>query len=179
MNPAAATRGDGGQCGGPDCGECCDFGWEVFDGHCGPWLRGLSVFAGVDGFKGPVDRRHQRQLRFQRGLNLARPLEIRGAAATKSAPTSSQGRSRGAPRSPSATKPFLPPLGGRPSLRREFSVAPCAAASKAAWHSTISTTITTRSSDLKQIRSDMSYVFDGMYQIGYYGATAWDVAHRC
>jgi hypothetical protein len=70
-------------CGG--CGECdacettgcnagCDNGWEVFDGHCGPWLKGLSVFAGVDGFKGSRDRGTNGNFGVNEGVNLARPL---------------------------------------------------------------------------------------------------------
>ena len=62
------------------CDECgceqpCDFGWEVFDGSCGPFLRGLSVFGGVDGFKGPLDRGGANgNFGVNEGLNLARPL---------------------------------------------------------------------------------------------------------
>jgi hypothetical protein len=69
---------DGGDscdtCGAPACDEVCNFGWEVFDGHCGPWLRGLSVFAGVDGFKGSLDRGTNGNFGVNEGLNLARPL---------------------------------------------------------------------------------------------------------
>ncbi len=71
---------DCGDCGSCDaccdapCGERCEFGWEVFDGHCGPWLRGLQVFAGVDGFKGPPDRGTNGNFGLNEGLNLARPL---------------------------------------------------------------------------------------------------------
>jgi hypothetical protein len=62
------------QCGGPGCGQGCDFGWEVFDGHCGNVLRGLSVFAGVDGFKGLLDHGTNGDFGFNEGVNIARPL---------------------------------------------------------------------------------------------------------
>ena len=61
-------------CGTAACGDCCGFGWEVFDGRCGPWLRGLSVFVGADGFKGPLDRGTNGNFGLNEGLNLARPL---------------------------------------------------------------------------------------------------------
>jgi hypothetical protein len=64
-------------CGCPPCGETCDFGWEVFDGHCERWVRGLSIFAGVNGFKtgGPVDLPSRNgTFGINEGLNLARPL---------------------------------------------------------------------------------------------------------
>ena len=67
----------GDSCGAPcgeTCGETCDFGWEAFDGRCGPWLRGLSFFAGADGFKGPGDRGKNGNFGLNEGLNLARPL---------------------------------------------------------------------------------------------------------
>jgi hypothetical protein len=67
-------------CGDCDaCEECaaddkCDFGWPVFDGSCGPFLRGLSVFGGLDAFKGPLDRGTNGNFGVNEGLNLARPL---------------------------------------------------------------------------------------------------------
>jgi hypothetical protein len=67
----------GGPCGDNSCGPCeepCDLGWEVFDGKCGPFLRGLSVFAGADGFKGSLDHGGNGNFGLNEGLNLARPL---------------------------------------------------------------------------------------------------------
>ncbi|MEN6557356.1 MAG: DUF6666 family protein [Thermoguttaceae bacterium] len=61
-------------CEGPACGERCDFGWEVFDGCCGPLLRGISVFAGADAFKGPMDRGSNGDFGVNEGVNMARPL---------------------------------------------------------------------------------------------------------
>ena len=70
--PGEACGDCGGcdSCCGPSCGDCCDFGWEVFDGHCGPFLRGVSVFMGADGFKSDgADRiaQQKRHLRRKRG----------------------------------------------------------------------------------------------------------------
>ena len=58
---------------GTRCIQICD-GWKVFDGTCGPLLKGLSVFAGVDGFKGSNDYGKNGNFGLNEGLNLARPL---------------------------------------------------------------------------------------------------------
>ncbi|MEN6459259.1 MAG: DUF6666 family protein [Thermoguttaceae bacterium] len=64
-----------GDCGEGGCGRsdsCHD--WPIFRGDCGLWLRGLSVFAGADAFKGPMDRGTNGNFGVNEGLNLSRPL---------------------------------------------------------------------------------------------------------
>jgi len=66
----------GGQCG--ECGEC-EVGpgcpeYELFDGRCLHVFRDLSVFGGVDGFKGPLDRGTNGNFGLNEGLNWAGPL---------------------------------------------------------------------------------------------------------
>ena len=78
-----AACGGCDSCCGPSCGECCDFGWEVFDGHCGPFLRGVSIFAGLDGFKSDGTQNNGSNnalpnkngtFGVNEGINMARPL---------------------------------------------------------------------------------------------------------
>jgi hypothetical protein len=78
---ATAMFDEGDPCAASPCDSCtpseepCDLGWEVFDGSCGPLLRGLSVFGGFDGFKGGLDRGGSNgNFGVNEGLNLARPL---------------------------------------------------------------------------------------------------------
>jgi hypothetical protein len=86
----APTLGTGqgcSDCGNSECGNCgdcidrggCD---ECYD-DCGleccgllasRWMKHLSVFAGVQGFKGPVDLGQNGNFGFHEGLNFAAPL---------------------------------------------------------------------------------------------------------
>ena len=79
-----AIYGAGGTCAdcdqGDQCGSCNGprydaFGYECFDGclHLG-WLRNFSFFAGLHGFKGPVDRGQNGNFGTQEGLNFSGPL---------------------------------------------------------------------------------------------------------
>ena len=65
--------GDGCEC-GTCCGECCDFGYECFDGRCGWWLRNMTVFLGGQGFKGPIDLGTNGNFGFHEGLGVSGPL---------------------------------------------------------------------------------------------------------
>jgi hypothetical protein len=60
--------GDCGTC-GPACGGCDLFRSE---GFC--WLRGLSLFGGVQGFKGPLDQGRNGNFGFHEGLNFGAPV---------------------------------------------------------------------------------------------------------
>ncbi|MBN1395439.1 MAG: hypothetical protein JW959_10480 [Pirellulales bacterium] len=66
-----------GDCGACDCapsGECCDFGYECFDGRCDWWFRNLTVFVGGQGFKGPLDWGTNGNFGFNEGLGISGPL---------------------------------------------------------------------------------------------------------
>jgi hypothetical protein len=66
---------DGGcACGDAPCGDCCDFGYEIFDGRCSWWLRNLTVFAGVDGFKNSLDHGVNGNFGTNEGLGFSGPL---------------------------------------------------------------------------------------------------------
>jgi hypothetical protein len=67
--------GDCGDCCGDSCGDCGgDCGYPCFTpGFCfGP--RNLSIFAGVQGFKGPQDRGRNGNFGFNEGVNWGAPL---------------------------------------------------------------------------------------------------------
>jgi hypothetical protein len=69
-----------GNCGASgDCGTGGECSEECGPSACGPcfggWLfRELSVFGGVQGFKGPADRGHNGNFGFNEGFNLGAPL---------------------------------------------------------------------------------------------------------
>jgi len=67
---------DAGACG--DCGSCgvCyeDCGFECCGLLTGRFMRHLSLFAGVQGFKGPVDLGQNGNFGFHEGINFAAPL---------------------------------------------------------------------------------------------------------
>jgi len=65
--------GDCGPCGVASCDECCDFGYEVFDGRCGWWIRNLTLFVGGQGFKGPADGGYG-NFGFHEGIGVSGPL---------------------------------------------------------------------------------------------------------
>jgi hypothetical protein len=67
----------GSQCDGCDvCGEpaCDSFGYEIFDGHCGWWLKNLTLAAGGQAFKGPLDRGLNGDFGLNEGLAFSGPL---------------------------------------------------------------------------------------------------------
>jgi hypothetical protein len=78
--------GDGGDC--DTCGECGDcgscggcgpkqdaYGYECFDGHIDCWwIRDLTVLAGAQGFKGPRDRNGQGNFGLHEGIEMSGPL---------------------------------------------------------------------------------------------------------
>jgi hypothetical protein len=61
-------------CGESPCNNSCDFGYEVFDGHCGWWLKNLTLSAGAQGFKGPVDRGVNGDFGLNEGVAFSGPL---------------------------------------------------------------------------------------------------------
>ena len=168
----------GGGCGG-SCGQCdegcsdgtCDYGWEVFDGCCGPFLRGLSVFAGVDGFKGPLDRGgHNGNFGMNEGINLARPLgdpwgcgyqiganfvqsDFSGASVV-----TADGLSLNAP----FRKQYFATAG-------VFRRALCHGFQWGVAYDFLHD-IYYQNANLQQIRSETGFVLDDTYEIGYYGA---------
>ena len=167
----AGDCGDSGPCDecGPD-GQC-DFGWEVFDGCCGPFLRGLSVFAGVDGFKGPLDRGGANgNFGTNEGLNLARPLGDPWGCGYQIGANFVQSDFSGASvvtadglslRAPFRRQYFATAGIFRRALGRGFQ-----------WGLAYDFLhdIYYQNANLQQIRSETGFVLDETYEIGYYGA---------
>ncbi len=161
--------GDCDQCGAPECGDRCDFGWEVFDGRCGPWLRGLSVFTGVDGFKGPVDRGTNGNFGLNEGLNLAKPLGDPWGCGYQIGANFVQSDFSGAP--------LIQNTELRAAYRKQyFATAGIFRRADACggfqWGIAYDYLhdIFYQNADLQQIRSETGYVIDDTYEIGYYGA---------
>lgn len=60
-------------CCGPACGGC-DMGYEIFDGSCGWWIKNLTVSAGGQGFKGPLDRGANGDFGLNEGVGFSGPV---------------------------------------------------------------------------------------------------------
>lgn len=167
-----ASCGGGGcdscdPCGEPACGEVCEFGWEVFDGHCGPWLRGLSVFTGFDGFKGPLDRGQNGNFGVNEGLNMARPLGDPWGCGYQIGANFVQSNFSGTP--------FAQDVDNRGYRRQYFATAgifqratECGGFQWGVAYDYLHD-VYYQSADLQQVRSETSYVINNTYTVGYYG----------
>jgi hypothetical protein len=159
----------GGPCGGPACDECGDFGWPCFDGRCGPWIRGLSVFVGADGFKGPLDHGTNGNFGMNEGLNLARPLGDPWGCGYQIGANFVQSDFSGAP--------LVRDTGLRAAFRRQYFATagifrraePCGGFQWGVVYDYLHD-IYYQSADLQQVRSETAYVIDDVYEVGYYGA---------
>ncbi len=176
---------DGGcdsSCGCPPCGrprgDSCDFGYELFDGTCGKWVRNFSFFAGADAFKGPLDRGTNGDYGFNAGLNYAGPLgdpwgcgfQI-GANAVESdfsgAPTVTL--SNGATLNAAERRQYFVTAG---LFRREL----CNGFQWGVAYDYLHDDFYNLS-DLQQLRSESAFVFDGLWELGFYGAYGVSSAH--
>lgn len=173
----------GGSCGpydgcaprcGPPCNECPDE-WPLFDGTCGPWLRGLSVFVGADGFKGPLDRGTNGNFGLNEGVNLARPLGDPWGCGYQVGANFVQSDFSGAPLM------TIPDINNnvnvvRAAYRRQYfataGIFQRADGCGFQWGIAYDYLhdVYYQNSNLQQIRSETSYVLDDTYTIGYYGA---------
>jgi hypothetical protein len=165
-----------GEC--DDCGPCdecspdgrCDFGWEIFDGYCGPFLRGLSVFGGVDGFKGPLDRGGANgNFGMNEGLNLARPLGDPWGCGYQIGANFVQSDFSG------ASVVTADGLSLHAPFRRQyfataaiFRRAMCRGFQWGLAYDFLHD-IYYQNANLQQVRSETAFVLDDTYEIGYYG----------
>lgn len=151
------------------CEETCDLGWEEFDGSCGPFLRGLSVFAGVDAFKGPLDRGTNGNFGMNEGLNLARPLGDPWGCGYQIGANFVQSDFSGAPAFTVADHNFQAPF-----RKQYFATAglfrrtQCRGFQGGVAYDYLHD-IFYQNANLQQIRSETSFVLDEIYEIGYYG----------
>ncbi len=183
-NTAGSQRG-GNSCGCGDetcgCSDCpcdqcccdgpCDSGWEVFDGCCGPFMRGLSVFGGVDSFKGPLDRGTNGNFGVNEGLNLARPLGDPWGCGYQIGANFVQTDFSGAPAFNVNGNEFLQ----APFRKQYFATAGLfrrACGSGFQWGIAYDFLhdIYYANANLQQVRSETAYVVNDTYEIGYYGA---------
>ena len=177
-NGCATCGGNGGECdscGTPACGDGCD-GWALFDGRCGPWIRGLSVFAGADGFKGPLDHGKNGNFGLNEGLNLSRPLGDPWGCGYQIGVNFVQSDFSG------TTDMAIPTAGNgilnvRAAMRRQYFATAglfhradaCGGFQYGVAYDYLHD-IYYQNADLQQIRSESSYVIDDVYEVGYYGA---------
>jgi hypothetical protein len=155
-------------CEGPARGERCDLGWEVFDGRCGPLLRGISVFAGADGFKGPLDRGTNGNFGLNEGINMARPLGDPWGCGYQLGANFVQTDFSGAP--------LIADTNVRAAFRKQyfatagiFRRTDCRGFQWGVAYDYLYDMYYSNAS-LQQFRSETSFVLDDTYEIGYYGA---------
>jgi hypothetical protein len=172
----AAPRDGCGQCGScqEPCGPC---------GACGPCggcvgsclidlLRGCSLFAGVHGFKGPVDLGQNGNFGFHEGLNYGGPLGDPWGLGYQLGVEAAQSNFSGFLITPTG----LAPVSG-PDARSQvfftgglFHRKPMGGFQSGVVFDYMHDNYY-QNSDLKQIRSETAFVFDGGFsELGYFGA---------
>ena len=179
-------------CGGPSGGGGCDpcdapvsdgcgnCGWELFDGNCGGWLRGLTVFVGGDAFKGPLD--HGTRTRtsenfgnngnfgLNEGLNLAAPLGDPWNFGYQIGANFVQSNFSGAPLVTVDNHDVLPADRHQTFLTAGlFRRALCGGLQGGVAFDYLRDDYYEQA-DVQQLRSETAWVIDDKYEIGYYGA---------
>jgi hypothetical protein len=167
--------GDCGECCPTNCGPCCDFGWEVFDGRCGPLFRGISIFAGADAFKNSADYGRNGNFGFNEGINMARPLGDPWGCGYQIGANFVQSDFSGTQRFTVADQYRLYAATRRQYFATAglFRWADCRGFQGGVAFDYLHD-IYFETSDLKQIRSETSYLFEGGWELGYYGAYGLD-----
>ena len=179
MGQEGPMAGNCPECGNPcgtcgACNDCCDFGWEVFDGRCGPLLRGLSIFAGADAFKGPLDRGTNGNFGLNEGLNLARPLGDPWGCGYQLGVNFVQSDFSGARTLRSTTIAFGLRSDANTSPRPRFSIGPCAAGSSGAWPMISCKTISIRRPTYSRFAAKPAMSLMTRTRSATTGPTAWE-----
>lgn len=164
--------GDCDSCDESPCAPCekpCP-DWEIFDGSCGPILRGLSVFTGVDAFKGPLDRGGGNgNFGVNEGINLARPLGDPWGCGYQVGANFVQSDFSGATVFTADDHNFHAPF-----RKQYFATAglfrrtQCRGFQGGIAYDFLHD-IFYQNSNLQQLRSETCFVLDDIYEIGYYG----------
>jgi hypothetical protein len=164
---------DGGcSVGGPPCGACGEVWCGPGPGYlpCRPLLGyvvgHLSIFAGVQGFKGPPDLGRNGNFGFHEGVNFGAPLggpwgtgyQI-GFQAVQSNLSGDQ--TTGIVRNTDRDQIFLTAGLFRRAMCRGLQWGVAFDSLHDRYHGT---------ADLEQIRAELSFVFDGTREIGFWGA---------
>jgi hypothetical protein len=163
----------GGECGDQcwtACDDCCDYGYEVFDGRGCRLLRDVSLSAGVHGFKGPLDRGANGNFGFQEGVNFAGPLGDPWGCAYQIGANFVQSNFTRSQTATIANERFTAQSRHQSFItagifRRELC-------SGLQWGVVYDYTRDNyyETYDLQQIRSEIGWVFGGCNEIGFYGA---------
>lgn len=129
------------------------------------WMRDLEVFGGIHGFKGPFDQGRNGNFGFHEGLNFGAPLGIFDwgwQIGAEAAHSNFSGDQVVNPQSSNRNQLFV--TGGIFKRARDWGFQ---------WGVTYDWLhdVYYANADLKQIRSDTSFIFPGrMHEIGYFGA---------
>ncbi len=159
------------------CGECgaCDDGCDPWDDGPGgclvDWLSGFTFFAGIHGFKGPVDLGQNGNFGFHEGLNFGGPLGDPWGLGYQLGFQAVQSNLTGFQTDPANGGPL--DTNGRDQLFFTggiFKRAVCGGFQSGVVFDYMHDSYYDKA-DLRQIRSESSLVFaDGVSEIGYWGA---------
>jgi hypothetical protein len=167
---AADCDGDGGECGDCEpCNQCPRY--ELFDGCCMHLFRDLSVFGGVDGFKGPLDGGTNGNFGMNEGLNYAAPLGDPWGCGYQLGANFVQSDFSGAPNMPNGDGGSL-----NASFRRQvfatagiFRRAEVGEFQLGVAFDYLNDDYYAKA-DFKQLRSEIGYVVSDCWEVGYFGA---------
>jgi hypothetical protein len=166
-----ACECDGCGKGTPASDGCCKFGYEIFDGPCGGCFRTLTIAAGAQGFKGPVDLGVNGNFGLNEGINLGGPLGDPWNFGYQIGANFLQSDfSRGATGQLSNGESFA--LSARDQTfvtAAIFRRALCGGLQGGVAYDYLHDSYFEQY-DLQQIRSEIGLVIDDCYEIGYYGA---------
>jgi hypothetical protein len=168
--PYGASDGPCGECGG-SCDEQCSPWGDGARGCLVDWLCNFTFFAGIQGFRGPVDVGQNGNFGFHEGLNFGAPLGDPwglgyqlGAAAVHSDLSGFQINTTGANQSGVSSRQQIFFTGGI------FRRTECGGFQGGVVFDYVHDSYYDKA-DLKQIRSESSFVFaNGVSELGYWGA---------
>lgn len=164
VGPACGGCGDPyGGCGNP-CGGC----GGSWGGCClgGPWYQHLTLYAGVQGFKGPVDQGINGNFGFHEGVNWSGPVGQCTAVAYqigfRAVQSDIEGDQVAHPRTEDRDQWFV--------TAGIFRRAPCGGWQWGVVYDYLSDRYYYGNVDLGQIRSELSWSYGNLWEIGFWGA---------
>jgi hypothetical protein len=155
-------RGDCGDCGG--CGGCGECGFSRHGWLASGWLKNLSLFAGVQGFKGPVDFGVNGNVGFHEGLNFGAPLGGFNGVGYQIGFQATQSNLSGSVFEPDGSRDQAFLTAGL------FRRATCGGFQWAAAFDLMHENYYYGTIDLKQIRVEAAFVRPGVREIGFWGS---------
>jgi hypothetical protein len=149
-----------------ECGESCDFGYEIFDGCYFRWFRDLSVFGGVEGFKSGADSGINSNFGVNEGLNLAGPLGDPWGCGYQLGFNAVQSDFSGTPQFAGTREGYRKQYFATAGL---FRRAQCRGFQWGVAFDYLHDTYFDEY-DVKQLRCETGFVFNDCWEFGYYGA---------